>query len=105
GSGQAGALRLWQTVDERAIAGPMNQAKFSVVILAAGQGTRMRSDTHRLLPPIARLPMLLHLLSTVEVIGPERRVIVVGKGREQLEKALDGHGVEMALYGENTVTD
>jgi bifunctional UDP-N-acetylglucosamine pyrophosphorylase/glucosamine-1-phosphate N-acetyltransferase len=82
----------------------MNQVKFSVVILAAGQGTRMRSDTHKVLHPIARRPMLLHLLSTVEAIGPERRVIVVGKGREQLERALDGHGVELALQAEQKGT-
>src|SRR4029453_5229842 len=82
----------------------MTHGSFSVVILAAGQGTRMRSDTHKVLHPIARRPMLLHLLSTVEKIGPERRVIVVGKGREQLEKALCCHGVEMALQAEQKGT-
>ncbi len=72
----------------------MTQSKFSVVILAAGQGTRMRSDTHKVLHPIAGKPMLLHLLATVEAMGAERRVVVVGKGREQLEAALEGHGVD-----------
>src|SRR5687768_3444070 len=75
----------------------MNQSKFSVVILAAGQGTRMRSDTHKVLHPIAGKPMLMHLLATVEAMGAERRVVVVGKGREQLERALHGHGVDTAL--------
>ena len=82
----------------------MNQAGFSVVILAAGQGTRMRSDTHKVLHPIAGKPMLMHLLSTVESIGAGRRVVVVGKGREQLEAALDGHGVETALQAEQKGT-
>jgi bifunctional UDP-N-acetylglucosamine pyrophosphorylase/glucosamine-1-phosphate N-acetyltransferase len=82
----------------------MNQLKFSVVILAAGQGTRMRSDTHKVLHPIAGRPMLLHLLSTVEAMGAERRVVVVGKGREQLEAALQGHGVETALQAEQKGT-
>ncbi len=82
----------------------MNQAKFSVVILAAGQGTRMRSDTHKVLHPIAGRPMLLHLLSTVEAMGAERRVVVVGKGREQLEAALGGHGVTTALQAEQKGT-
>src|SRR5687767_4057900 len=75
----------------------MNQSKFSVVILAAGQGTRMRSDTHKVLHPIAGKPMLMHLLGTVEAMGAERQVVVVGKGREQLEEALHGHGIETAL--------
>jgi bifunctional UDP-N-acetylglucosamine pyrophosphorylase/glucosamine-1-phosphate N-acetyltransferase len=82
----------------------MNQMKFSVVILAAGQGTRMRSDTHKVLHPIAGRPMLLHLLSTVEEMGAEQRVVVVGKGREQLEKAVEGHGVTTALQAEQKGT-
>ena len=82
----------------------MNQSTFSAVILAAGQGTRMRSDTHKVLHPIAGKPMLLHLLSTVEAMGADRRVVVVGKGREQLEAALEGHGVITALQAEQKGT-
>ena len=82
----------------------MNQAEFSVVVLAAGQGTRMRSDTHKVLHPIAGRPMLMHLLATVEAMGAKRSVVVVGKGREQLEKALEGHGVATALQAEHKGT-
>ncbi|QDP18904.1 bifunctional UDP-N-acetylglucosamine diphosphorylase/glucosamine-1-phosphate N-acetyltransferase GlmU [Sphingomonas xanthus] len=82
----------------------MNQSTFAVVILAAGQGTRMRSDTHKVLHPIAGRPMLLHLLATVEAMGAERRVVVVGKGRNQLEAALDGHGVTLAVQAEQKGT-
>ena len=82
----------------------MNQSNFSVVILAAGQGTRMRSDTHKVLHPIAGKPMLLHLLSTVESLGADRRVVVVGKGREQIEEALEGLGVSTALQSEQKGT-
>jgi bifunctional UDP-N-acetylglucosamine pyrophosphorylase/glucosamine-1-phosphate N-acetyltransferase len=82
----------------------MNQADFSVVVLAAGQGTRMRSDTHKVLHPIAGRPMLMHLLATVEAMGAGRIVVVVGKGREQLEKALEGHGVTTALQAEQKGT-
>jgi bifunctional UDP-N-acetylglucosamine pyrophosphorylase/glucosamine-1-phosphate N-acetyltransferase len=82
----------------------MNDAKFSVVILAAGQGTRMRSDRHKVLHPIADKPMLLHLLDTVEGLGAERRVVVVGKGREQIEAALDGRGVTVAVQAEQKGT-
>ena len=82
----------------------MKQGNFSVVILAAGQGTRMRSDTHKVLHPIAGRPMLMHLLATVEAMGAERSVVVVGKGREQLEMALHGHGVATALQSEQKGT-
>ena len=57
----------------------------------------MRSDTHKVLHPIAGKPMLLHLLDTVEALGAERRVVVVGKGREQVEAALAGRGVAIAV--------
>jgi len=82
----------------------MNQADFSVIVLAAGQGTRMRSDTHKVLHPIAGRPMLMHLLATVEAMGAKHSVVVVGKGREQLEKALEGHGVTTALQAEQKGT-
>ena len=65
---------------------PMSdQRRFAVVILAAGQGTRMRSDTHKVLHPIASRPLLLHLLDRVDALGADKRVVVVGKGREQVE--------------------
>ena len=82
----------------------MNDDTFSVVILAAGQGTRMRSDRHKVLHPIADKPMLLHLLDTVEDMGAARQVVVVGKGREQIEAALDGRGVSTALQAEQNGT-
>ena len=62
---------------------------FSVIVLAAGMGTRMRSDMHKVLHPIAGKPMLMHLLDTVDSLGAKERVVVVGKGRDQLEEALE----------------
>ncbi len=88
----------------RAKAGVMNQPIFSVIVLAAGQGTRMRSDRHKVLHPIADKPMLLHLLDTVATMGAERQVVVVGKGREQIQAALDGRGVTIALQSEQKGT-
>nr|WP_294848237.1 bifunctional UDP-N-acetylglucosamine diphosphorylase/glucosamine-1-phosphate N-acetyltransferase GlmU [uncultured Sphingomonas sp.] len=82
----------------------MSSAKFSVIILAAGQGTRMRSDLHKVLHPIASKPMLLHLLDTVETLNPERSVVVVGKGRDQIEAALAGRDVIIAVQEEQKGT-
>jgi bifunctional UDP-N-acetylglucosamine pyrophosphorylase/glucosamine-1-phosphate N-acetyltransferase len=69
---------------------------FAVVILAAGQGTRMRSDTHKVLHPIAGKALLMHLLDSVERLGAEKRVVVVGQGRDQVEKALKDRDVSIA---------
>src|SRR5688500_10423711 len=82
----------------------MNNSQFSVVILAAGQGTRMRSDRHKVLHPIAAKPMLIHLLDTVAGLGAARQVVVVGKGREQIEAALAGRQVTTALQSEQKGT-
>jgi bifunctional UDP-N-acetylglucosamine pyrophosphorylase/glucosamine-1-phosphate N-acetyltransferase len=85
--------------------GPMSEQRpFAVVILAAGQGTRMRSDTHKVLHPIAGRPLLLHLLDTVDVLGAEKKVVIVGKGREQVEAAIAGRGVELAVQSEQKGT-
>jgi bifunctional UDP-N-acetylglucosamine pyrophosphorylase/glucosamine-1-phosphate N-acetyltransferase len=81
-----------------------DQRRFAVVILAAGQGTRMRSDTHKVLHPIAGRPMLLHLLERVDALGAEKRVAVLGKGREQVEAAIADRGVEIAVQTEQKGT-
>ncbi|MEO5772831.1 MAG: bifunctional UDP-N-acetylglucosamine diphosphorylase/glucosamine-1-phosphate N-acetyltransferase GlmU [Sphingomicrobium sp.] len=79
-------------------------SNFAVVILAAGQGTRMRSDTHKVLHPIARRPMLLHLLDRVQRLGARKIVVVLGKGREQVEAALTGTDVQTAHQAEQKGT-
>jgi bifunctional UDP-N-acetylglucosamine pyrophosphorylase/glucosamine-1-phosphate N-acetyltransferase len=81
-----------------------DQRRFAVVILAAGQGTRMRSDTHKVLHPIASRPLLLHLLDRVDALGADKRVIVVGKGREQVEAAIAGRDVAIAVQAEQKGT-
>ena len=81
-----------------------DKRRFAVVILAAGQGTRMRSDTHKVLHPIASRPLLLHLLDRVDALGAEKRVVVVGKGREQVVAAIAGRDVSVAVQAEQKGT-
>ncbi len=70
---------------------------FAAVILAAGKGTRMKSDLHKVLHPIAGRPMLLHLLASLDALSAARRVVVVGSGREQVERAVAPMGVAVAV--------
>jgi bifunctional UDP-N-acetylglucosamine pyrophosphorylase/glucosamine-1-phosphate N-acetyltransferase len=86
------------------VAAMSDQRRFAVVILAAGQGTRMRSDTHKVLHPIASRPLLLHLLDRVDALGADKRVVVVGKGRDQVEQALDARDVQIAHQAEQLGT-
>ena len=74
----------------------------AAIILAAGKGTRMKSDLHKVLHPIAGRPMLMHLMDAVDALNPAKKVVVVGSGKEQLEAALGGSSefaVQEPQYG------
>ena len=60
-------------------------ASTAVIVLAAGQGTRMRSRLPKVLHPLAGRPLLDHVLDTVAAAGIEHRVVVIGHGAEQIE--------------------
>ena len=64
----------------------------------------MRSDIHKVLHAIAGRPLLLHLLDSVDALGAERQVVVLGKGREQVEAALAGRNVTIAHQAEQKGT-
>ncbi|WP_353203505.1 bifunctional UDP-N-acetylglucosamine diphosphorylase/glucosamine-1-phosphate N-acetyltransferase GlmU [Sphingomonas sp.] len=76
----------------------------AAIILAAGKGTRMKSDLHKVLHPIAGRPMLLHLVAAVGALQPERTVVVTGAGREQVEAAVSPLGIATALQAEQLGT-
>ncbi|WP_310097998.1 bifunctional UDP-N-acetylglucosamine diphosphorylase/glucosamine-1-phosphate N-acetyltransferase GlmU [Sphingomonas sp. BE138] len=82
----------------------MSSRKTAVVVLAAGKGTRMKSDLHKVLHPIAGRPMLLHLLAAAETLSPERTVVVTGAGREQVETAVAPVGAKIAVQNEQLGT-
>ena len=76
---------------------PIPSRPVAAIVLAAGKGTRMKSALHKVLHPLAGRPMLLHLLASVEALSPERVVIVVGSGREQVEAAVAGTGAAVVV--------
>ena len=76
----------------------------AAIILAAGSGTRMKSDTHKVLHPIAGKPMLLHLTDAFAAAGAAEKVVVVGARREQVEAAVAPLGVKIAHQGEQLGT-
>lgn len=61
----------------------------AAIVLAAGQGTRMRSRVPKVLHPLAGRSMLDHVLAALAAAGVEHRVVVTGSGAEALEAALD----------------
>jgi len=62
--------------------------KTGVVILAAGQGKRMRSRRPKVLHPLAGRPLLAHVLAAARALDPARIVVVHGHGGEQVRSAL-----------------
>ena len=58
--------------------------KVTAVLLAAGQGTRMKSDLPKVLHPLAGKPMLWHTLQALNQVTTEKPVVVVGYGAEQV---------------------
>ena len=59
----------------------------AVIVLAAGQGTRMNSDLPKVLHPLAGAPLIAHALATARAIEPERIVVVTGTGADEVAAA------------------
>jgi len=74
-----------------------NCMTFSVVILAAGKGTRMKSSLPKVLHPIGAKPMVQHIIDTVKKLGATNIHLVYGHGREQLQNKLSHNDLSWCL--------
>ena len=81
-------------------------APLMTVVLAAGKGTRMRSDTPKVLHRIAGRSMLGHVLDRVGAVAPERQVVVVGPGMEDVaaEARAAGANIETCVQADQRGT-
>ena len=70
--------------------------KVTAVLLAAGQGTRMKSDLPKVLHPLCGKPMLWHVLEALKSVTTEKPVVIVGYGAEQVKKFV-GESAECVL--------
>lgn len=82
----------------------MTDTPLAAIILAAGKGTRMKSDLHKVLHPVAGRPMLGHLTDAVAALGAKQTVIVAGAGREQVEAFAAPLGLSVAVQAEQLGT-
>jgi len=78
--------------------------KLAVVILAAGQGKRMKSALPKVLQPLAGRPLLRHVVSRARLLGPDSIHIVYGHGGEQVRAAIDDADLQWALQAEQLGT-
>lgn len=73
------------------------------VVLAAGQGTRMKSKLYKVLHPVCGKPMVEHVVDHIQEIGAERIVTIVGHGAEKVQDQL-GSRSEYALQAQQLGT-
>ena len=78
--------------------------KLEVVILAAGQGTRMRSALPKVLHPLASQPLLAHVIATARALAPERLHVVIGHGAERVRETLDAPDIAWVTQEEQLGT-
>jgi bifunctional UDP-N-acetylglucosamine pyrophosphorylase/glucosamine-1-phosphate N-acetyltransferase len=74
------------------------------LILAAGQGTRMKSDLAKVLHPLCGKTLVEHVARSAQQAGVARTVVIVGHQAEQVKQALSGLEVEFVLQAEQKGT-
>ncbi len=67
----------------------------SLIVLAAGQGSRMQSERPKVLHEVGHAPLLMHALAAGASVGPDRVVVVVGHGGAAVEAALKADGADV----------
>lgn len=72
-------------------------SSLSTVILAAGKGTRMKSDLPKVLHPLNDRPMVHYVIDAAEQIQSEKVVLIIGHGRELVREALKNRNVKFAV--------
>jgi bifunctional UDP-N-acetylglucosamine pyrophosphorylase/glucosamine-1-phosphate N-acetyltransferase len=79
----------------------------TAIVLAAGKGTRMKSDLPKVLHSIAGKPLVTHALASAREAGVDRFVVVVGHGAEQVKRVVSeqlGDTAEFAVQAEQNGT-
>jgi bifunctional UDP-N-acetylglucosamine pyrophosphorylase/glucosamine-1-phosphate N-acetyltransferase len=76
----------------------------SVVILAAGKGTRMRSSLPKVLHPIAHKPMVQHVIDAAKALNADSLNVVYGFGGDRLKTAIDDPSIQWVLQSDQLGT-
>jgi bifunctional UDP-N-acetylglucosamine pyrophosphorylase/glucosamine-1-phosphate N-acetyltransferase len=81
----------------------MNQ-KLNIVILAAGKGTRMHSNKHKVLHAIGGQPILGHVIRAAQALDPQKIVVVYGYGGELVREAFENEAITWVNQAEQLGT-
>lgn len=66
----------------------MAKTPLHILVLAAGEGTRMRSSMPKVMHEVAGLPLLIHVLNAAKMVGAQKLSVIVGPGREDVKKQV-----------------
>ena len=83
---------------------PTRAVPLSIVILAAGQGKRMKSDLPKVLQPVAGRPLLKHVIDAAHALEPAATHVVYGHGGDRVLEALKDQEVSWTLQAERLGT-
>ena len=76
----------------------------SIIILAAGQGTRMKSSRPKVMHEVAGKPMLQHVVDTSVALDPDQIIVVVGHHSAQVREQIDGQSLNFVEQAEQLGT-
>lgn len=82
----------------------MSKRGLSIILLAAGKGTRMKSSLAKVLHPIFGSPMICHVLKSTDPLNSDNRIVVVGHQKEKVMEALNSFDCSFAIQTEQLGT-
>jgi bifunctional UDP-N-acetylglucosamine pyrophosphorylase/glucosamine-1-phosphate N-acetyltransferase len=82
----------------------VEKLSYTAVILAAGKGVRMKSNLPKVVHKAAGKPLVAHVVDAVQAAGIKDIVVVVGHGREHVEKVFTDDGVQLVVQEEQLGT-
>jgi bifunctional UDP-N-acetylglucosamine pyrophosphorylase/glucosamine-1-phosphate N-acetyltransferase len=83
--------------------GGMTQQALAVVVLAAGQGTRMRSQTAKVLHELSGIPLLGHVLATASALQPEHLAVVLRHHRDAVAGVVTDYVPDAILVDQDDI--
>jgi len=76
----------------------------SIIILAAGKGTRMKSNKPKVMHQLAHKPLLQHVIDTAKQLNPAQLAVVCGNGADEVVPYLEAQGIDIAMQTEQKGT-
>ncbi len=81
-----------------------DQSALSILILAAGKGTRMKSEKAKVLHQVFYAPMLHHVLRAVQPLCADKIVAIIGHQRDEVEQAISCFDIDLCIQEEQLGT-